>query len=362
MVRLLGLRSARRSESVLSSGYSVARGQGGSAATVDGGRRPEQVSIATPSRPVLAGRSAGCMRDGPSFGDAYARWREEVFSTDLYEISAIKAGFHFGWDAVVMPGASLTRFDAVGMDYARDEARIRGDGYEDVRVQLTHEGGFTGRVGDQDVVVGPGTAVFVDQTLPFFNRSSDTRGVTLALPRSAFGGADVRALHGRVVSGAAFARLDAFLNLQRGALTDAAPSALDRVLTAMGAVVRGAFDTAAEAELQDSGVLDDTVVARLRALAVDPSASAGRRSDELARAVGVSRSALYRAAAPFGGVMEVAWAARLDAAHAAILEAGRPRTLSDLAATLGFHDAAHLQRRFRARFGFKPGDLRPIRA
>lgn len=204
-------------------------------------------------------------------------------------------------------------------------------------------------------------AVFVDQTLPFFSSSQDTRGLTLALPRRAFAGADVRALHGRVVSGGAFARLNDFLTLQRRALPGAPASALERVVTAMGAVVRGRFKASHEAALQDSGALDDTALARLRALAARPDLSWGRAPAEVARIIGVSRSTLYRAAAPFGGVMQVVWAARLEAVHVALQDASWSGNLAETAAAFGFYDAAHLHRRFRARSGFKPGDLRPVR-
>ena len=300
------------------------------------------------------------MQDGPGFSDAAARWREEVFRDDLYEISGIRQSFQFKWDALVTPESSLIRFDAVGLNYARDEARIRKDGRDGVRVQITYTGGFSGLFADRDAVVGPGTAVLVDQTLPFFNRSADTRGLTLALPRSAFEGGDTRSLHGRVVSGAAFTRLKDWLVLQSRTLGSAPATALPRVTFAMAAVVRGTFEAEGEPELQASGALDDLALVRLRELAVSRRTSL--TVEEVARAVGVSRSQLYRVAAPFGGVMEVIWTARVEAAHAAILKRRGTVNLAAMAAEFAFADGSHFQRRFRTRFGFNPSDLRPLRA
>ena len=53
------------------------------------------------------------------------------------------------------------------------------------------------------------------------------------------------------------------------------------------------------------------------------------------------------------------WAQRLDAARRALCDpACAARTVSEIAFSLGFNDAAHFSRAFRARFGCSPRDVR----
>jgi len=73
----------------------------------------------------------------------------------------------------------------------------------------------------------------------------------------------------------------------------------------------------------------------------------------------VSRAHLYRALAEDGGISKVIQDRRLDAAF---FELTRPdltaRSVADIAFSLGFSDPAHFSRRFRARFGRTPSEMR----
>ena len=78
----------------------------------------------------------------------------------------------------------------------------------------------------------------------------------------------------------------------------------------------------------------------------------------LCRKLGVSRSTLHRLFEEGGGVQAYIRDMRLEAARQALLNPENPERIGDLAERLGFSDAAHLSRLFKARFGETPSDCR----
>lgn len=74
----------------------------------------------------------------------------------------------------------------------------------------------------------------------------------------------------------------------------------------------------------------------------------------LCRRVGVSRSTLHRLFEADGGAQTFIRNARLDAARLSLLDPENRERISALAERLGFSDAAHLSRLFRARYGETP--------
>ncbi len=86
--------------------------------------------------------------------------------------------------------------------------------------------------------------------------------------------------------------------------------------------------------------------ARLR----DPALSV----EQIHRAVGVSRSRLYEALEPFGGVSAVIQERRLRASRIALQQ---PANIGEVARTLGFTSSSHFSAAFRRRFGCRPRDV-----
>ena len=81
---------------------------------------------------------------------------------------------------------------------------------------------------------------------------------------------------------------------------------------------------------------------------------------QVAAAVGVSRSSLYRAFADMGGVQTYLRHRRLDRLYAALRSGeARPATLGDLVRRNGFSSVARFEREFRDRFGFPPAEVAP---
>ncbi|MEH3143840.1 MAG: helix-turn-helix domain-containing protein [Methylobacterium frigidaeris] len=163
--------------------------------------------------------------------------------------------------------------------------------------------------------------------------------------------------------------------LLHGALLDGAGPAA----AAMMDLVRR-LDTLPAAEAQ--GTFDGLMTrlaplfARAARPATEPSAAAGALLDRaraviethlaarhltpafVARQVGVSRSRLYEAFVPHGGVAQHIQTRRLARVHAALLSPTERRKLADLAHDHGFANPAHMTRLFRDAYGVTPRVLR----
>jgi AraC-like DNA-binding protein len=94
----------------------------------------------------------------------------------------------------------------------------------------------------------------------------------------------------------------------------------------------------------------------IRARLADPELSVA----QIAQALRLSPSTLHRAwAGEACSLSDFIWSQRLDAARRALCDpACAARTVSEIAFSLGFNDAAHFSRAFRARFGCSPRDVR----
>lgn len=80
--------------------------------------------------------------------------------------------------------------------------------------------------------------------------------------------------------------------------------------------------------------------------------------DGLARSLGISRSGLYRAFEPYGGVRQVIQEERLAAAHIALADPQRNESIVQVAERCGFGDASGFSRAFRRQFGYSPSQVR----
>jgi AraC-like DNA-binding protein len=98
---------------------------------------------------------------------------------------------------------------------------------------------------------------------------------------------------------------------------------------------------------------------RVRRVIRDNISSARLTPERVARAAGVSRSALYRMLEPEGGVAQYVQRFRLGLIHAALRDPARARTsIGALAEEFGFHDPSAFSRVFRRTYGHTPRELR----
>ncbi|WP_331313707.1 helix-turn-helix transcriptional regulator [Methylobacterium mesophilicum] len=82
----------------------------------------------------------------------------------------------------------------------------------------------------------------------------------------------------------------------------------------------------------------------------------------MARALGMSRSQLYRLFEPEGGVARYLARQRLAAVRAALDNPLEPRSIGAIAEAYGFGSGAQLSRAFRETYGLTPRDYRVSRS
>jgi AraC-like DNA-binding protein len=78
----------------------------------------------------------------------------------------------------------------------------------------------------------------------------------------------------------------------------------------------------------------------------------------IAADLGVSRPTLYRVFRPINGVDAYIWNRRLRRAWELLIDPICDRSVLQISETLGFKDASHFTRRFKAEFGVRPSDIR----
>jgi AraC-like DNA-binding protein len=258
---------------------------------------------------------------------------------------------------------TVTYCGMTGQRWERDASMLRSHDPDAMCAAITLAGEARGIMGEKAFRTGAGCVQFTDLTQPSAHVSSASHTILCAVPRAlaAQRGLDVSALHGLVLRSGAAAMLGPhLLGLRRAAPDLAAADApllertvLDLLVLAVGASGR-------EVSLPASG--------RAAAMLIAAREEIERRLESpsltianLCRALGISRTTLHRLFEPEGGAQAYIRTRRLEAAKRLLADPGNMEPIYAVAERLGFSDAAHLSRLFRARYGLTPSDYRASR-
>lgn len=232
------------------------------------------------------------------------------------------------------------------------------DGYLVAIVAADMSGDFAGA----SVAARPGDICVLDLTQTLQSEVTAGGMFSAIIPRRALAKATGHAnLHGLVLKGhlPMTKLLTAYLvglNDLGDQLTDDEAAAVQEALvTILAATLRGEGLEDAR-RLRPSGA-----ILRQRALDfIDGNINNHDLSpDFIVRSLNVSRAHLYRALAEDGGILSAIRERRLDAAFVELTRAdGATRSITEIAFALGFTNATHFLRRFRARFGLTPSQAR----
>ncbi|WP_404339435.1 helix-turn-helix domain-containing protein [Sphingomonas sp. MMS12-HWE2-04] len=246
-----------------------------------------------------------------------------------------------------------------GQRWERSATIARRREHDALGVNISIDIHAQGRMGARDVVQVPGGAILVDLAQVSVHQSTDGLSIQLLFPRrmALDAGLDVGELHGLMLAPHTAAMLGSHALQLRQALPHmeahhgvfAGRTLLDLLVLAVHSTGR--------AESGMAAALASTLAMRARNEIRDNLGSPMLSVATLCRRLRVSRSTLHRLFDEEGGVQAHIRNARLDAARAALLAGGVER-IGDIAERLGFSDAAHLSRLFRARFGETPSDCR----
>jgi AraC-like DNA-binding protein len=251
------------------------------------------------------------------------------------------------------------------LHFARPVRRARVDGLDQYSLLLMRKGVWQGAAGEAQVTVRPGEVALFDLARPVENLVTDSSSLRLMLPREAVDGlvAGGRlAQHGARLEGGAAAVLATFMEaLLRNlpVLEVAQAAAMERAaVDLVAACLAPSRDGLARA----APAIDASLLLRARAHIEARLGDATLEPDGVARALGLSRSTLYRLFAHLGGVAGYIQARRLARVKALLADRGQTQRISDLAYRYGFTDEAHFSRAFRRTYGLSPREWRAERA
>lgn len=296
--------------------------------------------------------------------DAFEIYRDSL--RDIYEATEVadngRTGFINKARATRFGASVIGRGRSVAQTFVRTPATVRQSGLDHVSVVVN----MTSSAGDFDghnVSSSAASVQFRDLSKPSSSRSEIIDVVNVMAPRHLVPSWLLgRRFHGLTLPGdSAGGRLVASHLLT---LSDVS----DQLSEEEGEAAVEAIFVIAERFLghasEPSPMQTDAIQRTIRRRAVHVFDTLSHRSqpsvEDVAKAIGVSRSSLYRAFEPMGGVLTYVRHRRLARVYAALRIGGpQPVSLDVLATQQGFASAAQLSTAFRERFGFAPQDVSP---
>ncbi|MGH1571235.1 helix-turn-helix domain-containing protein [Methylobacterium sp. P31] len=288
--------------------------------------------------------------------DRFDAWRA-LFSA--HDLDADPLGFSGQIETTLVGSVALRVMNAAPQGPARSRSQIRRDGQDGFVLHLSrHAYSVETERGVTDVPAG---AISLNDLSQPYRRSRvpETDSLIVALPRLSVASVlpDEDALHGLILHGGAGRLLADHLrslvaHSHAIAAIDAAHIA-QATLHMVAACARPSLEVVARA----SAPLE---AARLRIAKrfVRGHLTTPLRIDAMAKALGMSRSQLYRLFEPEGGVGRYLARQRLAAVRAALDDPLEQRSIGEIGDAYGFGNSALLNRAFRQAYGVSPRDYR----
>jgi len=197
--------------------------------------------------------------------------------------------------------------------------------------------------------------VLFTHTRPTFIKTAPGRTMVLAIPGDMLGSVDPALAHGALPAGPETQLLADYMRSLASVLPALDPSAASPSRQALLALVSAAARTMGEqypAARRDRSLRAEAIAY----IQANPAAAAN--SAALCDALAVSRSALYRALARDGGLGPLARRLRLQEAHRMLSDPTDPRTIQQIAHSVGYTDSSLFSRHFASDFGYTAASFR----
>ncbi|HSW06552.1 helix-turn-helix domain-containing protein [Aquabacterium sp.] len=293
-----------------------------------------------------------------------ARWTEAAF--DRFVESAFDVLDEDGFVATMhnreLADLSLTRIDSVGHGrkrVTRSQRQVARAAEDFMLVSIQLEGGCRVIQGHREALLSPGQFAIYDSTRPYeLVLEQDYQQAVLRVPRatllSRLGGDDLTALAvaaevlpARMLNQMVRAACEAGVPLSPAQSADVAEGVLS-VLTGGLRSLQGEAGAAPRAGARQIERIKAHVAANLG----NPQLTVG----QIALSLGLSVSYLHKLFRAEGTTLERwIWASRLAACRRALRDPRwSARTITDIAFSFGFSDAAHFSRSFQRRFAITP--------
>jgi len=285
----------------------------------------------------------------------FEAWRSIIGLT--HEIETTADDFHAQLTSTALGTMIVSEMTAAPQSVGRTSQRVRRDGLDHVTLHFTSSD-FDVEQGDARFHVSAGTITVNTLSRPFHRSEAAEKGsVIVSLARDLVASIlpEPEVFHGRQLR-------DGFGNLLRDHMQALARNAhLIRPAETEGVARATAQLLAATLEPTRSRIgdaragLDAAATARCKRHVENNLSSPDLTPDSICRALGLSRSTLFRLFKSSGGISSYIRQRRLSAAKAVLIASKRPR-ISDVALRYGFSDVSAFSRAFRATYGMSPKD------
>lgn len=302
--------------------------------------------------------------------DQFEGWRESVGVThamtdigDLPRRGFVASVTSWRLGSVVV---ALRRFQS--MSFERSTRRARVDGIDHYSLMLMRDGIYHGAGDAQAPRLARGEAGLFDLARPETSRVGDNESLRLLVPRAQLDpllrGRPAE-LHGMPLGGAPGRLLTGYLGLLTGSLdtlTGAeAPlvgtAARDMIAACLAATLGLDARTPAEAA---AAPIRETRLVQVRRLIDSRLTDPDLGPETICRALGMSRSALYRLFEGGSGIAAEIQQRRLAAIRARLADPAEGAGIGELAFAHGFASEAHFSRAFRRAYGIAPREARSL--
>ena len=289
--------------------------------------------------------------------DAFGRYH------DLYSVGStvtrLEGTFSARMQAYRLPGLLLFDRQISAAVHHRDAGRVRRDGFDHFNLQVMRSGRMLAGMPGDERRLSPGDVVLFDTSKPQRTVVQEADYVAVSLSRELVEAVLPNAgrLHGKVLPREVAEPLGDMIQLVTRHAAGLAPKVVSSSAQMLASFL---------ADLDGAGTVDpDHWIGPLEVRKLQGEAyidahlgDPGLDAEAVAAGIGVSRSVLYRAFAPVGGVTRSIVRRRLTVIRSALQRPGESRQVSVLASAYGFTSESHCNRAFRATYGLPPGQFR----
>jgi AraC-like DNA-binding protein len=293
--------------------------------------------------------------------ERFGAWRESVGVFLDARLDCDPAEFAGDVESYLLDDIVISRPRANGQKFDRGSRRIAHDGIDHYMIQLFVRGGTDMALGQRSLQAARRIVGFdLGEVLDSFNSDFDI--VCALVPRTRLAPLLMRpdSLHGAMPSaGGGGTLLAEFMSNLFDSLHALKPQQTGSAARALSELIATAFNGEAVAANDTSELAHTALALKARTLIRDRLGTATLDPDDIAGAMGLSRSALYRLFRDSGGIAHYIREQRLRRCFADLVsERGRDRQVAEIAWRWGFTDPAHFSRIFRDRFGCSPTEAR----
>lgn len=317
--------------------------------------------------PVPAGQQGGTIphfefsTEGLAKVDQFDAWRHNFAPmldlTPTGDAPDVMAGRQVIWDLGCLAFTSI-RTDA--LHFASLPGHVRRDALDHWMLTSFLDGEANTIAGQRSFSGGAGAVQLHSLGRPFDGRVTDSDMLMMLIPRDFFQdhAGTLSLAEFSTFSGGMGSLLADFIAGLARRLPTLGVDDLPGVAAATRAMILACINPSPDHLEQARAPMSNILLERARQIINANLCNPSLDNDMLCRALGISRTRLYRLFEPSGGVMRYILHRRLLDAHSRLADPTETRRIFEIAEQRGFNDGAEFSRAFRREFGYSPSEVR----